>query len=48
MPTVTRAVRRADASSTKEEVVRSGSGITAQRPPDAVDASVPKSTSSPR
>ncbi len=48
MPTVMRAVRREDASSIKAEVVRSGSGTTARRPPVAVDASVPQSTSSSR
>ncbi len=48
MPTVIRAVRRVDASSIKVEVVRIGSGITARRPPVAVDASVPQSTSSIR
>ncbi len=46
MPTAIRAVRRADASSIKGEVVRIGSGITARRPPDAVTASEPESTSS--
>ncbi len=48
MPMVNRAVRRADASSSKGEVVRIGSGITARRPPEAVDASGPQSTSSTR
>ncbi len=46
MPTAIRTARRNDASSIKVEVVCASNGITARRPPEAVDASVPKSTSS--
>ncbi len=48
MPTAIRATRRKDASSTKVDVVRIGSGITTRRPPVAADASAPESTSSIR
>ncbi len=44
MPTVSQAERRVDASSIKVEVVRSGSGITARRPPVTVEASEPESS----